>query len=56
MTVAHVCYDGKIEATNTDPGIKEEPFNTDTPEFRDLFLLGTLCNKAIFLPDQASAV
>ena len=53
MTVAHICFNQKIQAITTDP-YTEEPDAFDHKDvcFQQLYRVATLCNKAIFLADQ----
>jgi len=53
MTVAHLWYDQKICKGDTVPGHKDRTFDMKEPTCKDLIRIASLCNRAVFLADQA---
>lgn len=53
MTVAHVWYDQKICKGDTVPGHKDRTFDMKETTCKDLVRIASLCNRAVFLADQA---
>jgi sodium/potassium-transporting ATPase subunit alpha len=53
MTVAHLCFNQKVEECSTDPLVQADPsFDRSERSYRELYLIGVLCNKATFKPNQ----
>jgi len=52
MTVAHIAFNLKNWAVNTDPTASGDVFDYNDPSFMHLFTVATLCNNATFEPEQ----